>query len=130
MDNHFFNASKNSIPGFIERSLLAFFPKAINIEWNVTGEYFEALFYNDEAEHIAKLTPQGSLMEYKRNIRISEIPDVIRARAVEQGEILSAICIFPQQAVKYEIITRNENLNRALLLIDDQGNLLEKTPIS
>ncbi|MBE0651084.1 MAG: hypothetical protein IH595_09605 [Bacteroidales bacterium] len=126
MDNKFFKASKKAIPVSIEKSLLNFFPHAINIEWNGTGEYFEALFYSDEVEHIAKLNKKGSLMEYKKNIRITEIPDAIRAKATEQGEIMSAICIFPEQAVRYEIITRNEKLERDLLLMDDQGNLLEK----
>lgn len=130
MDNMFFKKSKKSIPDSIKKRFLSFFPKAFNVEWNKMDDYFEALFYNDDVEHIAKLSHEGALMEYKKNIRISDIPEFIKAKAAEQGEIMSAIIIFPQQTVQYEIITRNENLSRDLLLLDDQGNLLEKKTIS
>ena len=126
----FFRKSKKSIPDLIKKRFLTFFPKAINIEWNKMDHYFEALFYFDKVEHIAKLTDEGNLIEYKKNIRITEIPKVIQEKAAEQGEIMSAIIIFPDQEVKYEIITRNKNLSRDLLLLDNQGNLLEKKTIS
>jgi len=107
MSFSFLKKDHKSIPEFINLKLFTFFPRAINIEWNKNQNTFEALFYMDEVELIAKLNDKGELIEYKKNIRKNEIPETVRLKTCEHGEIMSAIAIY-------------------LLILDSQGTLLEK----
>lgn len=126
MSFSFLKKDHKSIPGFINQNLLTFFPRAINIEWNKTQNTFEALFYMDEVELIAKLNDKGELIEYKKNIRKNEIPETVRLKTCEHGEIMSAIAIYFGEEEHYEIIIRQKDLVRYLLILDSQGTLLEK----
>jgi len=126
MNFSFLKKDHKSIPKFINQKLLAFFPRAINIEWNKNQNTFEALFYMDEVELIAKLNDKGELIEYKNNIRKNEIPEIVGLETYKHGEIMSAIAIYFGEEVHYEIIIRQKDLVRYLLILDSQGILLEK----
>ena len=126
MNFSFLKKDHKSIPKFINQKLLAFFPRTINIEWNKNQNTFEALFYMDEVELIAKLNDKGELIEYKKNIRKNEIPEIVGLETYKHGEIMSAIAIYFGEEVHYEIIIRQKDLVRYLLILDSQGILLEK----
>ncbi|MDP2722851.1 MAG: hypothetical protein Q8O72_08845 [Bacteroidales bacterium] len=125
MTFNFFKRDHKSIPENITPKLLAIFPRAINIEWNKAGDNFEALFYMDEVEYIARLSEKGLLLEYKKNVRTNEIPEKISLTATGHGEIMSAIAIYQGETLVHEIIVRKPDLSRYLLLLDDEGHLLE-----
>ncbi|MBU3926940.1 MAG: hypothetical protein KKB74_03980 [Bacteroidetes bacterium] len=129
MNFSFLKKDHKSIPEFINQKLLAVFPRAINIEWNKNQNTFEALFYMDEAELIAKLNEKGELIEHKKNIRKNEIPETIGLKTYEHGEIMSAIAIYFGEEVHYEIIIRQKDLVRYLLILNSQGTLLEKRKV-
>ncbi|MFA5418035.1 MAG: hypothetical protein WC341_06210 [Bacteroidales bacterium] len=125
MTFNFFKKDFESIPENIILKLLAIFPRAINIEWNIAGDNFEALFYMDETEYIARFSEKGSLLEYKKNVLTNEIPDKIAHIPSNLGEIMSAIVSFKGKKLKYEIIIRRQDLSRYLLQLDDEGRLIE-----
>jgi hypothetical protein len=127
-----FNIFKNSpkaIPDSVKSGLLLHFPKAINIEWNRLEDTFEAVFYLEEVEQIAKLSPDGTLIESKKNLWLDEVPPIISEKIGEYGEMMSAIEISSITGTTYEIIIRKKDFNRFLLLFDNQGNLLSYNPV-
>jgi hypothetical protein len=124
-----FKSNTKSVRSKVKKSLLAHFPDAINIDWTVTDDSFEAIFYVEEIEHIAKLSKDGLLLEYKKNLWLDEVPDWVSSKAAEHGEMMSAIIIFSGKKIKYEIIIRKKDFNRFLLIFDNLGNLLKYKPV-
>jgi hypothetical protein len=120
-----FRSNAKSIPGKIKKGLLLHFPNAINIDWTASDNSYEAIFYLEEIEHIAKISSDGILIEYKKNLWLDEVPETIGTKAAEHGEMMSAIAIYAGKKIKYEIIIRKKDFNRFLLLYDQQGNLLK-----
>jgi hypothetical protein len=132
MKKNIFNIFKNnskSTPQAVKKGLLMHFPNAINIEWNNSDNKFEAVFYLEEIEHIAKLSPEGILLEYKKNLWLDEVPENIGSKASEHGEMMNVIAIFTGKKVKYEIIIRKKDFDRYLLIFDSDGNLLKNKAV-
>jgi hypothetical protein len=50
------------------------FPGAFNIDWDIRQDGFEAIFYIEDAEHIARLSMEGAVVEYKKNLWPNELP--------------------------------------------------------
>jgi hypothetical protein len=127
--NIFFKNNAKSVPGVIKKELLVHFPEAINIDWTSLDTYYEAVFYLEEIEHIAKFSLEGQLLEYKKNLWLDEVPKIISSKAAEHGEMMSAIAIYAGKKVKYEIIIRKKDFNRFLLIFDNFGNLIKNKPV-
>ena len=125
MNFNFFKKSHISTPKSIRQLHLQLFPQAINTEWSTIGNAIEALFYLDEIEYIAKYSASGKLESLKKNIRIDLVPEVIKASAANQGELMSAISIDKENEIVFEVIIRKSDLSRHLLFIDKFGVLLE-----
>jgi hypothetical protein len=127
-----FNIFKNNtkaIPDSVKSGITLHFPQAINVEWNKIDGAYEAIFYLNEVEHIAKIADDGSLIEYKKNLWLDEVPQFIGGKINEYGEMMSAIEISAGIEKKYEIIIRKQDFNRFLLLFDNNGNLLSYSPV-
>ena len=124
----FKNHNKN-IPLPVIKCLKANFPSAINIEWEQKENKFEAVFYLNEVEHIAQISDNGQLIEYKKNLWINDLPELLKTEAAKIGEIMNAIVIFRNKNEFFEIIIRNKDFSRKLLIFDQNGNLLKTTEI-
>lgn len=124
-----FKINTKIIPEAVERSFLEHFPGAINVEWNTTANMYEAVFYLKETEHIARFSHDGKLFRYSYNVRLDNIPVVIRKHSEEFGEIMSAITILNDSGMRHEIIVRKKNFTRHLLIFDHDGNILTNNPI-
>lgn len=118
-----------TIPERIKSELLSHFPHALNIEWEKRKDVFEAIFYVDEVEHIAKISETNGLLEYKKNLRIDELPSNISEECRNAGEIMNAIANFIDSKLFYEIIVRDKEFNRTLLLLNQDGKLLKSNKI-
>ena len=116
----FGNQSK-SIPEIVGKKLELTFPNALNIEWEKKGEMYEAVFYVDDVEHIALISKTGSLIEYKKNIWLEELPEVVKTGGNALGEIMNVILIYHGEEVFYELIIRNHKLDRFEYLFDNTG---------
>src|SRR5690554_3698778 len=114
-----------TVPEIIQNKLLQQFPDAMNIEWEVKKESYEAIFYLDDIEHIAHLTTDGELDEYKKNLWPAELSDDIASQCLKMGEIMNAIEIIRQKKHYFEIIVRDNDHRRKLLFFNESGTLLK-----
>lgn len=102
------------------------FKEAINIEWFNKGDHFEAIFYKNNLEHIAVFSLSGVLIEYRLNLPTDYLPEPITKNAMAKGEIMNAVMRNKGNMVEYEVIVRDQGLNRYMLLFSDIGDLIEE----
>lgn len=122
------HAGKFVPPKKIRDSLLQHFPHAKSTEWVRNSNDYEAIFYENNFEKIARLSKDGSLREYRINIRpealASFLPENILRLASSEGEIMNCISVHKEENLLYEFIVRDKELTRYLLVITSEG---EKT---
>jgi hypothetical protein len=116
-----FKSHTKHIPGKVKKQLDIFFPNAKNIEWEVKNEICEAIFYLNDVEHIAKISKEGILLQYKKNLWPEELPDVIKITGLSFGEIMNGIIIHRGEEVLFEVIIRNEKLDRFEFVFKENG---------
>lgn len=121
-----FGGESKPVPEKTQELLVKYFPAALNIEWDHKKNYYEAIFYVDDVEHIAHFSEDGQLTEYKKNLWPAELPGIIAAKSREWGEIMNSIAIYKEDTRTFEIIIRESGFKRKLLLFDESGNLLNK----
>jgi len=121
-----FQSNKTKPAKAVVKAFEKIFGKPVNVEWHPEGENFEAVFYIDEKEHIALFAPDGTLLEKKRNMILSEATPEVAQQAKNVGELMNLIEITRNGKIYYDIIARDLYLDRYYLLLDEAGNLLEK----
>ncbi len=124
-----FNFSNVSIPEAVKNSFSAKYGDSINIEWLQTDDFYEAIFYHEDIEHIAHFDSSGKLLNLKKNLSIYDIPQRIKAKASEHGELMNVIEISEEEIVGYELIVRDEALIRFSLLLNEKGGLIHKSKL-
>lgn len=124
-----FKTSHKTIPDQVQQALRSVFPDAINIEWEFKEGLYEAIFYLNEVEYIAKVSEEYGIVEYKINLKPTELPEGVLLSGKKQGEIMNVIAIHRNQELLYEIIVRDEKFNRTLLLLSSSGELLNAKKI-
>jgi hypothetical protein len=121
-----FHFSNISLPEAVRKSFSDKFGHSINVEWLQSDDFYEAIFYHDDIEHIAHFDSLGKLLNLKKNLSIYSIPDHIREKASEHGELMNVIEISEKEIVGYELIVRDEALIRFSLLLNEKGGLIHK----
>lgn len=113
------------IPRKVLHSLKKHFPNAKNVEWNKTDDMiFEAAFYDEDIEKLAKFTSSGFLTEIRINTDINTVPALVR-NSIDPGlEVMNCILVFTSENTFYELIVRNSELVRYLLIIDALGHVI------
>ncbi len=114
------NPPQSVIKGFTDA-----FHHSINIEWSKTRTYYEALFYENEIEKIARFDIKGNLIEIRKNILTVSLPEKINQIAIKHGELMNAIIIDRDHRIFYEIIVMKNALKRYLLLVNQEGTVLK-----
>lgn len=114
------------IPEKVKETLLAQFPEALNVEWDSQKGVYEAVFYVNEIEFIAKISEDLGIIEYKKNLRLDELPSHLTDECIKSGEIMNAIAINKGADVFFEVIVRDKKMERSALLLDQSGKLLQK----
>jgi hypothetical protein len=102
------------------------FPDAINVEWYSKDGYYEAIFYRNTQEYIASFNLTGVLLEYRQNILIEFLPELIKNIALEKGEIMNSVLKNKGNTLEYELIVRHKSLKRQLIVFSDIGDILEE----
>jgi len=121
------NASQETLtPQSVTDAFNYQFDSPLNTEWHKTDEFFEAVFYKDELEHIAKYKANGKPVSLKINLPLESIPVKIYEAAKPYGEVMNAIKINCKEIINYEFIVRDQNLTRYSLLLNAQGEILDK----
>ena len=121
----FFKTQIKPLPQKVIHALETNFPGAMNVEWEHKKSGFEAIFYLNDVEHISLFSGKGILLENKKNLWPNEIPENIAAVCNSKGEIMNGIVINRGDKLFYEVIIRDTNLNRYLLLFEPNGTLLK-----
>lgn len=119
-----FRSQAKAIPKVVKKQLEKCFHNAKNIEWEYKNDIFEAIFYLNDVEHIAQFSKNGELLEYKKNLWPAELPENIKQAGSAHGEIMNGIIIYRGQETLYEMIIRNEKLDRYEYLFTKNGELL------
>jgi len=117
-----FRQQRKNIPSVVAGSLNANFAGAIGIEWTLQDKLFEAIFFHDNAEKIARFDQTGRLTEYRINIPPDEIPVNVKNAVAKELEIMNCILVSISGVKTYELIVRNQELLRYQLLIDSEGS--------
>ncbi len=102
------------------------FEDGINIEWFNKTDYFEAIFYKNKLEHIAIFSLTGVLTEYRLNLPSDYLPEPIKNKALFKGEIMNSVMRNKGNMLEYEVIVRDKDLNRNMIIFSDVGNLIEE----
>lgn len=121
-----FGGSLFSPPDAVKNSLLEKFPDVINIEWNKSGDIYEAIFYKNSIEYIADFDKTGALSVYKMFLPEGFLPENIKTTVAGKGELMNAVMINRGNSITYEIIFRDENLIRSVMMLDEKGAILEE----
>ncbi|MCU4164379.1 hypothetical protein [Carboxylicivirga caseinilyticus] len=108
-------------PGLCEQALKENFTEAINVEWINKEEYYEAIFYKNNIEHIALIDRNGNLLEYRQNIPKDFLPEQIKTIAQSKGEIMNSVLKNKGNNIEYEIILKDQSLKRYLVLFSEIG---------
>lgn len=121
--------SNVQLPDSVKESFLQQFGKSINVEWLHSDDFYEAIFYLDEIEHIAHFDSKGKLLNLKKNLTIKATPEHILKKAAEHGELMNVIEISEDEIAGYELIVRDETLIRFSLLMNEKGGLIQKSKL-
>jgi hypothetical protein len=124
-----FKFSNVTLPEAVKNSFSEKFGDSINIEWIRTDDFYEAIFYHEDIEHIAHFDSKGKLLNLKKNLSIHSVPLHINEKASEHGELMNVIEISEEQIVGYELIVRDEALIRFSLLLNEKGGLIQKSKL-
>ncbi len=124
-----FRFTNVSLPEEVKNSFLNKFGDSINLEWLQTDDFYEAIFYRKDIEHIAHFDATGKLLNLKKNLPIHEAPEHIKEKASLHGELMNVIEISEEETVGYELIVRDETLIRFSLLLNEKGGLIQKSKL-
>lgn len=102
------------------------FSNAVRIDWSSKDQFFEAIFYREDMEHIARYDEKGILQDYMIHLPQELLPSAILSRLAKRGEIMSVMLINKGYSIYYEIITRDKNHKRHLILLSETGALLNE----
>lgn len=124
--NHFIPTNDFSPPEAVMSSLKLLYGQLLNVEWYEEDGFYEAVFYHDDMECIARFDEDGKLQVSKRNLALGMVRPEIAAQAMAVGELMNLIEISKNGKVLFEIIARDKYLDRYYLLLEEDGSILEK----
>jgi hypothetical protein len=102
------------------------FEGAVNVEWFNRTDSYEAIFYKNNLEYIAIFSLTGFLMEYKQSLSLDYLPEAIKKIALSKGEIMNSVIRNKGNTLEYELIVRDKQQDRHLLVLSDAGFINEQ----
>jgi len=111
-------------PEKIDKLLKQRFHEVMNIEWSVNGDNYEAIFYKNSFEYIALYNKTAQLLEYKVSLAEQYLPQIIMNHLINKGEVMNVVLINKGNSIAYEIIYRNSELIRYMIVFDELGTVV------
>ncbi len=105
----------------VVNSLNSFFPNAVNVEWTRSNTEWEALLHDGDMECIVKFGDGGDVLETRRNYTLDRLTQTINSLVPKGDELMNVIEISKKGVLKYEFIMRDGDLNRFVVLVNDEG---------
>ena len=124
-----FKFTSVTLPAPVKIAFAEKFGESLNVEWLQTDDFYEAIFYLLEIEHIARFDSSGKILNVKKNLSIQSTPPHIKEKAAKHGELMNVIEIYEDEIVAYELIVRDETLIRFSLLLNEKGGLIHKNKL-
>ncbi|KPL16395.1 MAG: hypothetical protein AMS23_01035 [Bacteroides sp. SM1_62] len=94
----------------------------LNIEWFIRDHFYEAVFYVEQREYLARFEPDGNMVDFRINLPLDALPERIKKSALSKGEIMNTVEIHAGEAVSYEIIYRNKKFQRFITIFNQDGS--------
>ncbi len=113
-------------PKHVIETIYSEFENPINIEWYIKNELYEAIFYENNKEHIARIDAGGDLVDYRINLPLDLLPGEIKKLMELKGEIMNVVSIHKKKEISYEIIIRDSRLNRFMIFVNNEGIITEE----
>ena len=113
-------------PDPVQASLYRRFENPTKVEWYLRDKCYEAVFYVNTREYLARFSQDGELLDHKVNLTLDSLPARILRSAGSRGEIMNAVAIHSGKDLRYEIIYRDEDLKRYLMLLDSNAAILSE----
>ncbi len=113
-------------PKHVIETIYREFENPINIEWYIKNELYEAIFYENNKEHIARIDAGGNLVDYRINLPLDLLPGEIKKLVELKGEIMNVVSIHKKKEISYEIIIRDPRLNRFMIFVNNEGIITEE----
>ena len=124
-----FKFTNVTLPAPVKMEFAVKFGESLNVEWLQTDDFYEAIFYLEDIEHIARFDSSGKILNLKKNLSIQSTPSHIQQKAAVHGELMNVIEIREDEIVGYELIIRDETLIRFSLLLNEKGGLIQKSKL-
>jgi hypothetical protein len=68
---------QGDVPSVVQNSLMQQFKTASNIDWEKDNKNFKAEFEQDSVEYDAIINPAGTLVKYKQELTVAQLPAAI-----------------------------------------------------
>jgi len=118
--------NKVNPPKHVIETVYNVFENPINIEWYVKDEMFEAIFYENNTEHIARINSKGDIIDYRINLPLDSLPEKIKTSLELKGETMNVVSIHSKKDISYEIIIRDSKLDRYIIFVNNRGVITEE----
>jgi hypothetical protein len=124
--NKLFSGNAVNPPEHVKSTIYKRFEHPVNIDWYLKNNIYEAIFYENNREHIARIDEYGTLLDYKINLSLDALPEGIKKITESKGEIMNVVSIHNNDNIGYEIIIRNAELKRYIIKINGGGKIAEE----
>lgn len=111
-------------PPLCAQSFASKYPQAINPEWQIRGERFEVIFHLETTEYVAEFDSNGLLVKYTMQLTVESLPGFVSNQLSQKGELMNAVLVNEGNQISYEIIYRNADLSRFMMVLDQSGNII------
>jgi len=98
----------------------------LNLEWSSNHGLFEALFYFEMKEHLARFLKSGEMLEYRVNLPREDWPGFLTAITGERGEIMNVLEVHTPEQQFFDIIVRDNKLLRSEISMDSEGRIVSE----
>lgn len=95
----------------------------------MTGNDYEALFYENKLERIARFDQSGNLIEVRTNISPMDTAALKNDQVRQMGDLMNYIQIKRGERTTHELIIRRPDHTRLLILLDDTYAIIRQEPL-
>ncbi len=120
---------KSDVPVVIDKQFRRQFRHPVDVEWMMTGNDYEALFYENKQERIARFDQAGNLLELRTNISPLDALAIKNDEVREMGTLMNYIQIKRGGLTTHELIIRRPDKTRLLILLDDRYEIIRMEPL-